>query len=365
MGVEGGIGGGLTSAVTLFPKALSWIVGDSPAEKNRDFDAKLLAQAQAQGPPPHVPKEATPIVVPPSIYVRQGDKLVSNPLARDRRANTVVKWVDAFGSVFSSVPKPDAVRVVHSASWPSAREPIGPPPVPPQPPDYPWLVPAIPSSGSPQRSTVYRAQQTGAPTQQAPQSDLDAAMDRLRRAFQLRDALISIAALFKRPKPPAGFGYPYPVYLPAPVAQTPGGVNVASMIPFFGSSFMPNVSGAGLGSSGGWGDLLGQLFGVGGGIAQQIIAQRPSQIPIPGPWGGITLPGYVPEGSAQVPGLFRTAERAVAQPFEVPNPITGRLIYYAPRGRPILFSGDFAACRRVQRVSAMSARRCGGRRKGR
>jgi hypothetical protein len=135
------------------------------------------------------------------------------------------------------------------------------------------------------------------------------------------------------------------------------------MIPnFFAGSYMPGASGAGLG---GWADVLNTALGGGLQLASQLVGQRPSQLPIPGPLGGITLPGYVPEGSVQVPGLFQTRERAVAQPFEVMNPVTGRLVYYAPRGRPVLFSGDYAACRRVRHVAGAAAKHCGGARRRR
>jgi len=41
----------------------------------------------------------------------------------------------------------------------------------------------------------------------------------------------------------------------------------------------------------------------------------------------------------------------------VENPDNGRLHYYVNRGQPVVFSGDYAACRRVQKL----ARRAGGR----
>lgn len=54
-----------------------------------------------------------------------------------------------------------------------------------------------------------------------------------------------------------------------------------------------------------------------------------------------------------LPTMFRTREttRAVNL-LEGRNPVTGRMHYWRHMGRPILFSGDVANCRRVGRVQA-------------
>lgn len=52
--------------------------------------------------------------------------------------------------------------------------------------------------------------------------------------------------------------------------------------------------------------------------------------------------------------------RAVARTFAVPNPLTGMVTWFKPAGRPVLWSGDFAAAKRVKKVAA-KARRRGGR----
>lgn len=48
--------------------------------------------------------------------------------------------------------------------------------------------------------------------------------------------------------------------------------------------------------------------------------------------------------------------------FAVPNPMTGNLSYFRNAGRPILFSGDLSACKRVNKV-ASRARRASPRRR--
>jgi len=50
-----------------------------------------------------------------------------------------------------------------------------------------------------------------------------------------------------------------------------------------------------------------------------------------------------------------------AQTFVVANPVTGRAVWFKPAGRPILWSGDLSACRRVRKVAGRARRRLGGR----
>lgn len=46
-----------------------------------------------------------------------------------------------------------------------------------------------------------------------------------------------------------------------------------------------------------------------------------------------------------------TMAGARAQPFVAPNPISGRLMWFKPAGRPILWSGDLQACKTVNRLA--------------
>lgn len=50
---------------------------------------------------------------------------------------------------------------------------------------------------------------------------------------------------------------------------------------------------------------------------------------------------------------------ARAQAFISPNPVSGKLTWFKPAGRPILWSGDLTACKRVNRI-ARRARRARG-----
>ena len=52
---------------------------------------------------------------------------------------------------------------------------------------------------------------------------------------------------------------------------------------------------------------------------------------------------------------------ARAQPFVAANPMTGKLTWFKPAGRPILWSGDLSAAKRVRKVAAR-ARRSSGKR---
>lgn len=47
--------------------------------------------------------------------------------------------------------------------------------------------------------------------------------------------------------------------------------------------------------------------------------------------------------------------------FVVPNPTTGAPVWFRPAGRPVLFSGDFAAARRLRKIAGRARRRVGGR----
>jgi len=74
----------------------------------------------------------------------------------------------------------------------------------------------------------------------------------------------------------------------------------------------------------------------------------------------------VPQGggaslSALTTPYVRTMAGARAQPFVSANPVTGRLTWFKPAGRPILWSGDLTACKRVGRIAAR-ARRSRGKR---
>ena len=80
---------------------------------------------------------------------------------------------------------------------------------------------------------------------------------------------------------------------------------------------------------------------------------------------GLDIPGMDigPQGSAALFSPFiPSMAGARAQRFVAVNPISGRMTWFGPIGRPILFSGDVTASKRVKRVARMAARASRGRR---
>lgn len=78
---------------------------------------------------------------------------------------------------------------------------------------------------------------------------------------------------------------------------------------------------------------------------------------------GLDLPfiDIVPQGGgAQLQRLSSpfapTMAGARAQVFVAPNPATGAPTWFKPAGRPILWSGDLTACRRVGRIASRARR---------
>jgi hypothetical protein len=57
------------------------------------------------------------------------------------------------------------------------------------------------------------------------------------------------------------------------------------------------------------------------------------------------------------PQFRATMAGARAQFFRVPNPVTGQDTWFRPAGRPILWSGDLTACKRVKKVARRAARK--------
>ena len=51
-----------------------------------------------------------------------------------------------------------------------------------------------------------------------------------------------------------------------------------------------------------------------------------------------------------------TMQGARAQPFIANNPVTGALTWFKPAGRPILWSGDLTACKRVGKIASRARR---------
>lgn len=65
----------------------------------------------------------------------------------------------------------------------------------------------------------------------------------------------------------------------------------------------------------------------------------------------------LPEGASRLMSPYvPTMAGARAQPFVAVNPMSGALTWFKPAGRPILWSGDLTAAKRVKRVAARARR---------
>lgn len=137
-------------------------------------------------------------------------------------------------------------------------------------------------------------------------------------------------------------------------------------------------------SFGGGSDLFSGLGGLAGGIASVINAiKSPSGMPggmsfAPAALGGLirAIPPIatgigigagamelIQGGGANLPTSPFTAGTSGARPtiFVTANPVTGKATWFRPAGRPILWSSDLSACRRVRKVAGRARRRLGGR----
>lgn len=135
------------------------------------------------------------------------------------------------------------------------------------------------------------------------------------------------------PQPGAGFasfGGPMPAFPTTVQASFPPSPFIGGN-PFFQQAGLAGVGGA----------LLRQVPGIVGGVLGGELFEQ-----FTGGGGG---PGTPP---------FRaTMAGARAQFFRTPNPATGQDTWFRPAGRPILWSGDLTACKRVKKVARRAARK--------
>jgi len=146
-----------------------------------------------------------------------------------------------------------------------------------------------------------------------------------------------------------------------PPQTTPGGFNVVAF-PTDRSAAFP---------ASGFGAFTQALFNPQGfpvaqqaGLGSTILRQLPALL------GGLAigegiegLAGLTAGGPTGTPMFKLTACGASSpRPFRTPDPRTGEDVWFRPAGRPILFSGDFQACKRVARVSKMASKRLRGKR---
>jgi hypothetical protein len=94
---------------------------------------------------------------------------------------------------------------------------------------------------------------------------------------------------------------------------------------------------------------LGALGGAAGALAPGGAGLGLPFIDIVGQGGGAQLGALTSPFRATMAG-------ARAQPFINANPATGALTWFKPAGKPILWSGDLTACKRVGRIARRARR---------
>lgn len=105
------------------------------------------------------------------------------------------------------------------------------------------------------------------------------------------------------------------------------------------------------------GALLG---GAAGGLLNSLLGNTPSQSTST---FGIPYMDIAPQGGSAIfePFITGGGSGARSHPFIAINPNSGAQVWFKPAGRPVLWSGDLATCRRVNRIARRVRRRVGGR----
>jgi len=188
-----------------------------------------------------------------------------------------------------------------------------------------------------------------------------------------------------------GTPLPPPQPLPQPPPQIIRGGSFMS--PF---SITPSISASPTGDFGGFGGLITEVIRAGGQIGSALLAPRPQASnvafaqPFPAPQqagfgalipagraavgalgralpslGGIgagAIGGELADAAQQFFGAAGSADDTAAFTDAIPgrcrpkmhlrlNPCSGKGTWFVPRGRPLVFSGDLSACKRVDRVA--------------
>lgn len=82
---------------------------------------------------------------------------------------------------------------------------------------------------------------------------------------------------------------------------------------------------------------------------------------LPGLAGGFlageALEGIFGGGGGGTPMFRATMAGARAQMFRAQNPATGKDTWFLPAGRPLLWSGDLTACKRVKKIARRASRK--------
>lgn len=154
--------------------------------------------------------------------------------------------------------------------------------------------------------------------------------------------------------------------------MTPPGGNAPMPYPdtTYGLGFsLPGAEAAGQWASGGGSSWLRDLGVLAGGVGSVIRGIRGGSLEesynvpyVP----DILVPDVLERGMATA-GMcgspFVSAASAAARPstFAMANPANGRMTWFRPAGKPVLWSSDLGACRRVARIARKAKRRAGGR----
>lgn len=91
-----------------------------------------------------------------------------------------------------------------------------------------------------------------------------------------------------------------------------------------------------------------------------LLAPALKQLPgfVGGIIGGELLQGAFGGGGGGSTPMFRpTMAGARAQTFRAQNPVTGKDVFFRPAGKPILWSSDLSACKRVRKVARRANRK--------
>jgi len=73
--------------------------------------------------------------------------------------------------------------------------------------------------------------------------------------------------------------------------------------------------------------------------------------------GGAALDATLGGGGGSTPMFRPTMAGARAQTFRAQNPVTGQDVFFRPAGKPILWSADLSACKRVNKVARRARRK--------
>jgi len=117
------------------------------------------------------------------------------------------------------------------------------------------------------------------------------------------------------------------------------------------ASFPPSNFATALGGALGGGVQQASLGGIAGGLLRQL----------PGALGGLAvgagIDAALSSGGAMTPMFRQGMAGARAQFFRTTNPISGQDTWFRPAGRPLLWSGDLTACKRVNKIARRAKRK--------